>query len=59
MLYYAPVAEMVVGLSQQREGLPQIRQLRLSHKTAHARQRSTEQEVRVGGRGEGMVGGGA
>lgn len=34
-------------LLQEREGMPQVRQLRLSHKTAHARQRSTEQEVRT------------
>ncbi|GAB4822328.1 hypothetical protein N2152v2_009374 [Parachlorella kessleri] len=45
VLYYAPVAERVLEMAREREGLPQVRQLRLSHKTAHARQRSTEQEV--------------
>ncbi len=45
VLYYAPVAERVLTMAREREGLPQVRTLRLSHKTAHARQRSTEQEV--------------
>lgn len=44
-MYYAPVAEKVLEMAQQREGLPQIKAVRLSYKTAHTWRPSTEQEV--------------
>jgi hypothetical protein len=45
VLYYAPVADKVLEMAQMREGLPQIRGLRLSYKTAHTWRPTSEQEV--------------
>ncbi|KAI3429526.1 hypothetical protein D9Q98_005614 [Chlorella vulgaris] len=45
VLYYSPVAERVLQMAQVQEGLPQIKALRLSYKTAHTWRPSSEQEV--------------